>query len=33
VNQFDDYAKNSLDEWIYFLKNEAGECNEVKAIR
>jgi len=22
VNQFDDIAKNSLDEWIYFLKNE-----------
>lgn len=22
VNQFDDVAKNTLDEWIYFLKNE-----------
>jgi len=22
VNQFDDLAKNTLDEWIYFLKNE-----------
>ena len=22
VNKFDDIAKNSLDEWIYFLKNE-----------
>ena len=22
VNQFNDIAKNSLDEWIYFLKNE-----------
>jgi len=21
VNEFDDYAKNSLDEWIYFFKN------------
>ncbi len=25
VNQFDDVAKNTLDEWIYFLKN-----NEIK---
>lgn len=25
VNQFNDYAKSSLDEWIYFLKN-----NEIK---
>ncbi len=22
VNQFDDVAKNTLDEWIYFLKNQ-----------
>jgi len=22
VNQFDDLAKNTLDEWVYFLKNE-----------
>ena len=22
VNQFNDYAKDALDEWIYFLKNE-----------
>jgi predicted transposase/invertase (TIGR01784 family) len=22
VNQFNDYAKDSLDEWIYFFKNE-----------
>ncbi|HBX53098.1 MAG: hypothetical protein A2275_10390 [Bacteroidetes bacterium RIFOXYA12_FULL_35_11] len=22
VNQFDDVAKNTIDEWIYFLKNE-----------
>lgn len=22
INQFDDLAKNTLDEWIYFLKNE-----------
>ena len=22
VNQFNDIAKNTLDEWIYFLKNE-----------
>lgn len=22
VNQFDDFAKDTLDEWIYFLKNE-----------
>ena len=22
VNSFDDIAKDSLDEWIYFLKNE-----------
>jgi hypothetical protein len=22
LNQFDDVAKNTLDEWIYFLKNE-----------
>ena len=22
INQFDDIARNSLDEWIYFLKNE-----------
>ncbi|OFX26186.1 MAG: hypothetical protein A2033_10140 [Bacteroidetes bacterium GWA2_31_9] len=22
VNQFDDIAKNTIDEWIYFLKNE-----------
>lgn len=22
INEFDDIAKNSLDEWIYFLKNE-----------
>ena len=26
VKNFDDHAKNSLDEWIYFLKNE-----EIKA--
>ena len=25
VNKFDDIAKNSLDEWIYFLKNEIIE--------
>jgi hypothetical protein len=22
VNQFNDYSKDTLDEWIYFLKNE-----------
>ena len=27
VNQFNDIAKNSLDEWIYFLKNEEIEDN------
>jgi len=27
VNQFNDIAKNTLDEWIYFLKNEAIEDN------
>ena len=30
VNQFNDIAKNSLDEWIYFLKNEEIE-NSFKA--
>ncbi len=25
VNQFDDVAKDTLDEWIYYLKN-----NEIK---
>ncbi|MFK5975024.1 MAG: hypothetical protein QM493_00825, partial [Sulfurovum sp.] len=25
VNKFNDIAKNSLDEWIYFLKNEVIE--------
>ncbi len=30
VNQFNDIAKNSLDEWIYFLKNEEIE-NRFKA--
>ena len=27
VNQFNDYAKNSLDEWIYFLKNSEIKDN------
>jgi len=27
VNQFDDNAKDSLDEWIYFLKNEEIKDN------
>jgi predicted transposase/invertase (TIGR01784 family) len=27
VNQFDDVAKNTLDEWIYFLKNEEIKDN------
>ncbi len=27
VNQFNDIAKNSLDEWIYFLKNEEIKTN------
>jgi predicted transposase/invertase (TIGR01784 family) len=27
VNQFNDIAKNTLDEWIYFLKNEKVEDN------
>jgi len=27
VNQFNDIAKNTLDEWIYFLKNEEIESN------
>lgn len=27
VNQFDDVAKNTLDEWIYFLKNEEVKDN------
>lgn len=27
VNQFDDHAKNTLDEWIYFLKNEEVKDN------
>ena len=27
VNQFDDLAKNTLDEWIYFLKNEEIKDN------
>jgi len=27
INQFDDIAKNTLDEWIYFLKNEEIESN------
>lgn len=27
VNQFNDIAKNSLDEWIYFLKNEEIKDN------
>ncbi len=30
VNQFNDIAKNSLDEWIYFLKNEEIK-NDFKA--
>ena len=30
VNKFNDIAKNSLDEWIYFLKNEEIE-NDFKA--
>ncbi len=25
INQFDDHAKNKIDEWIYFLKNEQIE--------
>jgi len=39
VNQFNDIAKNSLDEWIYFLKNEeiktdfkAKGLNEAKEV-
>jgi len=27
INQFDDIAKNTLDEWIYFLKNEEIESS------
>jgi predicted transposase/invertase (TIGR01784 family) len=27
INQFDDIVKNTLDEWIYFLKNEEIENN------
>jgi len=27
INQFNDIAKNTLDEWIYFLKNEEIESN------
>ena len=27
VNQFNDYAKNTLDEWIYFLKNSEIKDN------
>ncbi len=27
VNQFDDVAKNTLDEWIYFLKNDEVKDN------
>jgi hypothetical protein len=27
VNQFDDIARDSLDEWIYFLKNEEVKDN------
>jgi predicted transposase/invertase (TIGR01784 family) len=27
VNKFNDIAKNSLDEWIYFLKNEEIKTN------
>ena len=39
VNQFDDVAKNTLDEWIYFLKNsevkdefKAKGLNEAKEV-
>jgi len=27
INQFNDIAKNTLDEWIYFLKNEEIDSN------
>ncbi len=27
VNQFDDVAKNTLDEWVYFLKNDEVKDN------
>lgn len=34
VNQFDDHAKNTLDEWIYFLKNEEIKDNfRAKGLR
>ncbi len=29
VNNFDDIAKDTLDEWIYFLKNEEIKDNFV----
>ncbi len=33
VNQFDDIAKNTIDEWIYFFKNsEIKEDNDPRAI-
>ncbi len=39
INQFNDIAKNTLDEWIYFLKNEeiktdfkAKGLNEAKEV-
>jgi predicted transposase/invertase (TIGR01784 family) len=33
VNQFDDIAKNTLDEWIYFLKNEEiGDNFKAKGL-
>lgn len=34
VNKFDDFAKDSLDEWIYFLKNnEIKEEFQAKGLR
>lgn len=34
VNQFDDVAKNTLDEWIYFLKNsEVKDEFKAKGLR
>ncbi len=34
VNQFDDVAKNTLDEWIYFLKNdEVKDTFKAKGLK
>lgn len=34
MNQFNDIAKDTLDEWIYFLKNsEVKDCFKAKGLK